>query len=109
MAKHFGDRADSSGRKPVVMLALLGELLALIWIMTICESSSPLSMRHLNIVMLIVLGYYHTIFPFRMVWLSSAFLFLGGGLRILLSMLFSIVTDTVPANVRYVNLSVTRD
>lgn len=37
MAVFFGSRADKHGRKPVLLLSFTGELLALVWVVTICK------------------------------------------------------------------------
>lgn len=38
-------------------------------------------------------GYLDSIFPTQLVWLSSVFLFLGGGTRVFNSMIFTLVSD----------------
>lgn len=50
----------------------------------------------------LIKGYFKSFFGIRFVWLSSVFLFSGGGVRIFLSMLFSLISDVVPPNLRYV-------
>lgn len=47
-------------------------------------------------------GYFESFFGIRFVWFSSVFLFSGGGVRIFLSMLFSLISDVVPPHLRYV-------
>lgn len=47
-------------------------------------------------------GYFKSFFGIRFVWFSSVFLFSGGGVRIFLSMLFSLISDVVPSHLRYV-------
>ena len=37
----FGLRADKHGRKPVLLLSFTGELLALVWVVTICKTLPP--------------------------------------------------------------------
>lgn len=47
-------------------------------------------------------GYFESFFGIRFIWFSSVFLFSGGGVRIFLSMLFSLISDVVPSHLRYV-------
>lgn len=56
------------------------------------------SQRYTNLIE----GYFKSFFGIRFVWFSSVFLFSGGGVRIFLSMLFSLISDVVPSHLRYV-------
>lgn len=56
------------------------------------------SQRYTNLIE----GYFQGFFGIRFVWFSSVFLFSGGGVRIYLSMLFSLISDVVPSHLRYV-------
>lgn len=40
-------------------------------------------------------GYFDEAFPTKLVWLSSVFYFIGGGHRVLVSMLLSMLTDII--------------
>lgn len=71
----YGSFADRFGRRPVLFLFSTGMLASLVWIMLICYANEAL--------------------PVNLVWASSIFIFLGGGQRVLKSMLFTIVADLV--------------
>lgn len=71
----YGSFADKFGRKPVLFLFSTGMMTSLIWIVLVC--------------------YANEAFPVETVWASSIFIFMGGGQRVLKSMLFTIVADTV--------------
>ncbi|KAF3904137.1 hypothetical protein AA313_de0204041 [Arthrobotrys entomopaga] len=65
------------GRKPVIVVALLGSLLQIIWVTIVTRFSD--------------------IFPLRFVWLGSLFL-LGGGSNIINGLLYTMIIDiTAPA------------
>jgi len=72
-AVYFGARADKHGRKPVLILAFTGELFALLWLVMIC--------------------YFHSTFSIWGIWFSSAFLLFGGGMRVFLSMVYTMLAD----------------
>ena len=50
-------------------------------------------------------GWWPTIFPLRLIWLSSAIQLLGGGSEVAATMLFVIVADIAPESKRYVGPS----
>lgn len=79
-AMFYGSFADKFGRKPVVFLFSTGMILSLIWIVVVC--------------------YANEVFPVETVWASSIFIFMGGGQRVLKSMLFTVVADTVDQSKR---------
>lgn len=56
-------------------------LLSLLWIVLICWLDGRV--------------------PIRLIWLSSLFIFIGGGQRVAKAMLFTIVSDAVEASDRY--------
>jgi len=72
-AVYFGARADKHGRKPVLILAFTGELFALLWLVMIC--------------------YFHSTFSIWGIWFSSVFLVFGGGMRVFLSMVYTMLAD----------------
>jgi len=51
------------------------------------------------VVDLLSLGWYGA--PIKLIWLSTSFLLLGGGVRVYLSMLFSMITDLVHPDLRF--------
>ena len=73
-AAFYGGVADKLGRRVVLTLICLGELLALASTVSICSLNDFL--------------------PARLTWLSSLFLFIGGGNRMFGSILLTIITDT---------------
>ncbi|OAA55693.1 Major facilitator superfamily domain, general substrate transporter [Cordyceps fumosorosea ARSEF 2679] len=75
---HFGALADRIGRRPIYVLGLGGSFLASCWKLYVCWMG----------------------FPLRYVWLSSAFLILGGGDTVLNACLTMIITDATPAALR---------
>lgn len=109
-ASYFGSLADRIGRRPVALLSSIGELLALLSSLGICTRWSCFSFmlqdnefgfkqkRHADFIE----DYFQATFGIRFVWLSSLSLFAGGGIRIFLSMLFSLIADTVSSRLRYV-------
>lgn len=68
--------SDRRGRKLAIGLGCTGELLALIWV--------------------IVIGAFPQTFNVRLVWLSAVFLFIGGGVRYLLCLYFTVIADIMP-------------
>ncbi|KAK7741291.1 hypothetical protein SLS63_000844 [Diaporthe eres] len=71
MALYYGAMADEKGRKPVLMLSLMGQGLGAAWILLIC---------------------WMQIDP-RWTWLSSAFYFIGGGGTVFNAAAMMILTD----------------
>ncbi|POS71768.1 hypothetical protein DHEL01_v209838 [Diaporthe helianthi] len=71
MAMYYGAMADGKGRRPVLMLSLVGQALGAAWILLICWSR---------------------IDP-RWTWLSSAFYFIGGGGTVFNAAAMMILTD----------------
>jgi hypothetical protein len=50
------------------------------------------------------LGYFYVTFPISVIWLSSLFLFLGGGPLVFASLTVALVADLVPNPSRYCNI-----
>lgn len=71
MAMYYGAMADEKGRKPVLMLSLVGQALGAAWILLICWSQVD---------------------P-RWTWLSSTFYFIGGGGTVFNAAAMMILTD----------------
>ncbi|RYP41102.1 hypothetical protein DL767_001263 [Monosporascus sp. MG133] len=69
----WGLAADRFGRKPVVVLAMLGLVVGLLFQMVVLH--------------------FQDVFPVRLIWLSSACAAIGGGAAVLTAIVMSIVTD----------------
>ncbi|KAL8911452.1 MAG: hypothetical protein Q9171_003385 [Xanthocarpia ochracea] len=80
LAIYYGSVAGKHGRKPVLLLFSTGTLLSLGWIVLICWLDGRV--------------------PIRLIWLSSLFVFIGGGHKVAKAMLFTIVSDAVDASHR---------
>lgn len=80
LAIYYGSVAGKYGRKPVLLLFSTGMLLSLAWLVFVCWLDGKI--------------------PIRLIWLSSLFIFIGGGQRVAKAMLFTIVSDTVDASHR---------
>lgn len=74
------DSCLSIGRKPVVSAALLGLGLQILWIMMVL--------------------YWHTVFPIWTIYIAAGFVFIGGGSALLLGIVLSIVSDVVEEDKR---------
>ncbi|KAF2124973.1 MFS general substrate transporter [Dothidotthia symphoricarpi CBS 119687] len=72
----YGSLADRHGRKPVLLAAMAGEFSSWSWILIVC--------------------YCNRVFPIQAIWASSAFLFIGGGPRVTVSILYASIMDSVP-------------
>ncbi|KAJ5938157.1 MFS general substrate transporter [Penicillium verhagenii] len=72
----YGILADRWGRKPVLLLGILGSLLGEIWVRVVC--------------------FYPTILPLRLVWLSGLWKIIGGGDNALSSIALVMVADVFP-------------
>ncbi|KAK7526014.1 uncharacterized protein IWZ02DRAFT_488958 [Phyllosticta citriasiana] len=51
-------------------------------------------------------GYFHTLFPVRLVWASSLFQFMGGGHRVIGAIMNTIIVDVAPETARTTSLYV---
>ncbi|CAF9907139.1 MAG: hypothetical protein HETSPECPRED_007049 [Heterodermia speciosa] len=82
----YGRLADKHGRRLVLFLSCLGLVCSLVWIVVVC--------------------YANQVLPIKLVWVSSAFLLVGGGQRIAKSMVFVILADILeqPERTRYMYL-----
>ncbi|KAI1194120.1 major facilitator superfamily domain-containing protein [Nemania serpens] len=76
----YGQLANKIGRKPVLFLGLLGETLAYFWVVLVC--------------------YFHDIFPTRLVLLSPVFVVIGGGSKVVSASMYTIITDVTPEHNR---------
>ncbi|KAJ5915558.1 MFS general substrate transporter [Penicillium verhagenii] len=72
----YGILADRWGRKPVLLLGILGTLLGESWVRVVC--------------------FYPTILPLRLVWLSGLWKIIGGGDNALSSIALVMVADVFP-------------
>ncbi|KAL9587063.1 MAG: hypothetical protein Q9212_000515 [Teloschistes hypoglaucus] len=80
LAIYYGSVASKYGRKPVLLLFSTGMLLSLGWVVLICWLDGRV--------------------PVRLIWLSSLFMFVGGGQKIAKAMLFTSISDAVDASHR---------
>lgn len=74
-AVFYGSLADRYGRKPILLLAGTGEMLVIAWLFFIC--------------------YFDWIFNPRLSWASALFIFIGGGQRVVVAMLFTILSAQI--------------
>ncbi|KAK2009233.1 MFS general substrate transporter [Colletotrichum eremochloae] len=78
LAIWFGVLADKQGRRRIFFLSLVGQVLGACWVLFICWMELPL----------------------RIVWLSSAFLVIGGGSTVTGAVSMMIITDASPEKYR---------
>ncbi|EPE30593.1 MFS general substrate transporter [Glarea lozoyensis ATCC 20868] len=71
----YGFVADKYGRKPVLMLSLLGLFASMVWIFVVCS--------------------FPDVFPIKCTWFSSLFLIIGGGGGVAQSSIFTFIADVV--------------
>ncbi|KAK8190256.1 major facilitator superfamily domain-containing protein [Phyllosticta capitalensis] len=76
----FGRLADRWGRRPVLLMGMCGQILSFLWVILVC--------------------YFHTIFPVRLVWAAAGFQFLGGGHRVIGAIMNTIIVDVAPEHAR---------
>ncbi|KAM0807545.1 putative Major facilitator superfamily (MFS) profile domain-containing protein [Seiridium cardinale] len=93
MAMIYGSISNSKGRRFIIRLALMGQILALFWTILVGEYS--LLHDILSMVSFLFLGYFGSGMPVELLLLSSLFLFVGGGIRVELSMLYTSFSDAI--------------
>ncbi|KAK4227516.1 major facilitator superfamily domain-containing protein [Podospora fimiseda] len=76
----YGMLSDKWGRKPVMLLSLLGIILGQIFTYFVY--------------------FFSDVMPLWMTWLNSAFQLIGGGATIMVAMLYTIIADVVPVTER---------
>ncbi|KAK0649748.1 major facilitator superfamily domain-containing protein [Cercophora newfieldiana] len=76
----YGRLSDRHGRKPILFLGILGQVLSYFWMLFIC--------------------YFHQTFDTRLVLISPAFLLIGGGSRVLSAAVYSVIVDVTPEEMR---------
>lgn len=79
----YGRLADRIGRRAILSLACFGLLSSLVWVVVVC--------------------YANQVLPVKLVWASSVFIFVGGGQRVVKSIVFVILADILqqPQRTRY--------
>ncbi|KAI7976553.1 hypothetical protein EIK77_005996, partial [Talaromyces pinophilus] len=75
LALPYGTLADTIGKKPVIVLGLLGGILNYGWVMIVC--------------------YFPQTFHYKFAWFSSAFYSVGGGSTVTSSMIMAMIADMV--------------
>lgn len=78
LAMYYGSLADTWGRRPVLILSLVGQLLGAAWILLICWIEADV----------------------RLTWLSSIFSCVGGGNTVFTAAAMMILADAAPDAVR---------
>ncbi|OJD32597.1 mfs transporter [Diplodia corticola] len=76
----FGRLADHWGRKPILLLGMTGQILTYLWVIMIC--------------------YFHEVFPTRLIWASAVFQLMGGGHRNISALMNTVIVDVAPENAR---------
>ncbi|KAB2571672.1 Solute carrier family 46 member 3, partial [Lasiodiplodia theobromae] len=76
----FGRLADLWGRKPILLLGMTGQILTYLWVILIC--------------------YFHEVFPTRLVWASAIFQLMGGGHRNISALMNTVIVDVAPEYAR---------
>lgn len=94
-------------------MGMCGQILSFLWVILVCKCihivstwtahcihrnhhrrpfrESPLTHHQ---------GYFHTIFPVRLVWAAAGFQFLGGGHRVIGAIMNTIIVDVAPEHAR---------
>ena len=93
----YGFVAEKYGRRIVLLLAITGILLMLLWIIVICPYPRKVQCWRADKSQ----GHLDTFFPVRLIWISSIFLFIGGGQRVFCSMIYAIISDSHGPSTRY--------
>lgn len=98
---YYGAYSDRHGRKVVCLMTFSGYVLALLWILGVCEFHISCNCGSADIGD--PRGYLEL--PIKLVWASSLFYFIGGGNQVLWYMLFSLISDTVYPTFKFVSRS----
>lgn len=80
LAIPYGLLADRWGRKPIVLLSMIGILLSMTFTLAVCR--------------------FWQIFPLRLVWLAPVFTVIGGGAPVMFSVILTMIADVMPENER---------
>ena len=78
----YGALADRIGRKPVFLLSLIGIILSSCW--------------------MLIISWFWQVFPLRLIWLAPIFQAVGGGTVVAVTMIFTMVSDVVTQEDRFV-------
>ncbi|KAF2118388.1 hypothetical protein BDV96DRAFT_569813 [Lophiotrema nucula] len=80
VALPLGSLSDRHGRKIVLASSILGVLFGFAWIMIVCTSSNKIVRFAFLLRLTSCSGHFPSVFPIRLVWLSSTMYLFGGGL-----------------------------
>jgi MFS family permease len=96
----FGRLADRQGRKPVFMLSLTGNAIALTWVLIVCKWEINYSLANFH--GSLPIGASPKIMSLKWIWLCALFSCIGGGSSTADSMLMAIAADSCESKHRLV-------
>ncbi|TDZ74846.1 MFS efflux pump atnC [Colletotrichum trifolii] len=97
----YGYISDKYGRRPVLFLNLLGQVLTISAAILICKRSCKLTSQFFHTTQLIKLFpnpvYFHQLLPTNLILATPIFLVIGGGNQVLIATFNAILVDVTPA------------